>query len=70
MMTPEEKAGIDEELTRTLDPRAREIFLLCELHRVPLTEAALALGISLEEAARRLEEARRDLGLGQDRNLI
>ncbi len=69
-MTPEEEAGIDEALTRGLDPRAREIFLLCELHRVPLTEAALALGMSVEEAARLLEEARRDLGLGQDRNLI
>jgi DNA-directed RNA polymerase specialized sigma24 family protein len=69
-MTPEEEAGIDEGLTRSLDPRAREIFLLCELHRVPLTEAALALGMSVEEAARLLEEARRDLGLGRDRNLI
>ena len=69
-MTPEEEAGIDEALTRGLDPRAREIFLLSELHRVPLTEAALALGMSVEEAARLLEEARRDLGLGQDRNLI
>jgi len=63
-------ARIDEELARTLHPRGREIFLLCELHRVPLTEAALALGISVEEAGRRLEEARRDLCLGQDRNLI
>jgi len=70
MMTLEEKAGIDEELTRTLDPRAREIFLLCELHRVPLTEAALAPRISVEEAARRLQEARRERGRGQDRNLI
>jgi hypothetical protein len=35
-----------------------------------LTEAALAVGMSVEEAARLLEEARRDLGLGQDRNLI
>jgi RNA polymerase sigma-70 factor (ECF subfamily) len=69
-MTPEEQAATDEELTRTLDPRAREIFLLCELNRVPLTEAALALGISVEEGTRLLEEARRDLGLGQDRNLI
>jgi RNA polymerase sigma-70 factor (ECF subfamily) len=69
-MTPEEEAGIDEELIRGLDPRAREIFLLCELHRVPLTEAALVLGISVEEAARLLEETRRNLGLGQDRNLI
>ena len=67
-MTPEEEAGIDEALTRGLDSRAREIFLLSELHRVPLTEAALALGMSVEEAARLLEEARRDLG--QDRNLI
>jgi RNA polymerase sigma-70 factor (ECF subfamily) len=69
-MTPEEEAGIDEALIRGLDPRAREIFLLCELHRVPLTEAALALGMSVEEAARLLEEAHRDLGLGQGRNLI
>ena len=69
-MTPEEEAGTDEELTHTLDPRAREVFLLCELHRVPLTEAATALGMPLEEAARLLEKARRDLGLGGDKNLI
>lgn len=68
-MTPEE-AGTDEELTRTLDPHAREVFLLCELHCVPLSEAALALGIRLDDAARLLEEARRRLGLGEDRNLI
>jgi DNA-directed RNA polymerase specialized sigma24 family protein len=46
------------------------VFLLCELHRVPLTEAATALGMPLEEAARLLEKARRDLGLGGDKNLI
>jgi RNA polymerase sigma-70 factor (ECF subfamily) len=69
-MTPEEQAGTDEELTRTLDRQAREVFLLCELHRVPLTEAALALGVSVEQAARLLEEARRHLGLGQNRSLI
>jgi RNA polymerase sigma-70 factor (ECF subfamily) len=69
-MTPEEEAETDEELTRTLDRQAREVFLLCELHRVPLTEAALALGVSVEQAARLLEEARRHLGLGQNRNLI
>jgi DNA-directed RNA polymerase specialized sigma24 family protein len=69
-MTPEEEAGTDEELTHTLDPCAREVFLLCELHRVPLTEAATALGMPLEEAARLLEKARRDLGLGGDKNLI
>jgi DNA-directed RNA polymerase specialized sigma24 family protein len=69
-MTPEEEAWTDEELTRTLDPLAREVFLLCELHRVPLSEAAQALGIGLDDAARLLEEARRHLGLGEDRNLI
>jgi len=69
-MTPEEEAWTDEELTRTLDPLAREVFLLCELHRVALSEAALALGIRLDDAAELLEEARRHLGLGEDRNLI
>jgi RNA polymerase sigma-70 factor (ECF subfamily) len=69
-MTREEEAWTDEELTRTLDPLAREVFLLCELHRVPLSEAAQALGIGLDDAARLLEEARRHLGLGEDRNLI
>jgi DNA-directed RNA polymerase specialized sigma24 family protein len=69
-MTPEEEAGTDEELTRTLDPRVRVVFLLCELHRVPLAEAAVALGMPLEDAARLFEEARRDLGLGGDKNLI
>jgi DNA-directed RNA polymerase specialized sigma24 family protein len=57
-------------LTRALDPRAREVFLLCEHHRVPLTQVAVALGLPLEEAARLLEEARRDLGLGGEKNLI
>jgi RNA polymerase sigma factor (sigma-70 family) len=69
-LTPEEEAGVDEELTRALDPRAREVFLLCELHRVPLTQIAVALGLPLEEAAHLFEEARRDLGLGGDKNLI
>jgi RNA polymerase sigma-70 factor (ECF subfamily) len=69
-MTPEEEAVTDEELTRKLDPRAREVFLLCELHRVPIAEAAVALGKPLDEAARLLEEARRDLGLDGDKNLI
>jgi DNA-directed RNA polymerase specialized sigma24 family protein len=69
-MTPEEEAETDEELTRTLDPRARGVSLLCELHRVPLTEAAVALGIPLEEAAGLLEEARHNLGVDGDKNLI
>ena len=67
-MTPEEMAAADERLTRTPDPRAREVFLLYELHRVPLSETALALGLSVTETARLLEEARRDLGVVADRN--
>jgi len=42
----------------------------CELHRVPIAEAAVALGMPLDQAARLLEEARRDLGLDGDKNLI
>jgi RNA polymerase sigma-70 factor, ECF subfamily len=67
-MTPEEMAAADERLTRTTDPRAREVFLLYKLHRVPLSETALALGLSVTETARLLEEARRDLGVAADRN--
>ena len=67
-MTPEEMAAAKEQLTRTPDPRACEVFLLYELHRVPLSETALALGLSVTETARLLEEARRDLGVVADRN--
>ena len=42
----------------------------CELHRLPIAEAAVALGMPLDEAARLLEKARRDLGLDGDKNLI
>lgn len=66
---PEEVATADEELIRGLDPHMREMFLLCELHRLPLDEAAAALGLPLAEAARLLEEARRRLGLTADKNL-
>ena len=68
-MTPEEMAAADERLTRTPDPRAREVFLLYELHRVPLSETAFAVGLSVTETARLLEEARRDLGVAADRKL-
>lgn len=63
VISPEGQAAADEELTRTLDPRTREVFLLCELHRVPLPETALALGLSVTQTARLLEEARQRLGL-------
>ena len=63
VISPEGQAAADEELTRTLDPRTREVFLLCELHRFPLPETALALGLSVTQTARLLEEARQRLGL-------
>jgi RNA polymerase sigma factor (sigma-70 family) len=66
-MTPEEVAAFDEQLTRTIDPRAREVFLLYELDRVPSSETAFALGLSVPQTVRLLEEARRDLGVGADR---
>jgi RNA polymerase sigma-70 factor (ECF subfamily) len=65
-MTPEEVAAMDEELFRELDPRMREAFLMFELHRVPLREVALALGLPVSEAARPLEDARRRLGIGME----
>jgi RNA polymerase sigma factor (sigma-70 family) len=68
-MTPEEVTVFDEQLTRALDPRARQAFLLSELHRVPLSETALALGLSVPQTVSLLEEARRDLGVGADRKL-
>jgi RNA polymerase sigma-70 factor (ECF subfamily) len=58
-MTPEQTFAANEEFTRSLDSVTREVFLLCELHRVSLPQAALALGLSVEEAARRLAEAQR-----------
>jgi RNA polymerase sigma-70 factor (ECF subfamily) len=61
--TPEDGAAADEEFTRSLDPRAREIFLIHEVHGVPLPEAALAFGLSVEEAARLLADAQRRVGI-------
>ncbi len=69
-MTPEEVAAADEQLTRTRDPGAREVFLLYELHRVPLSETAFALGLSVTETARLHEEARRHLGVVADRKSL
>jgi DNA-directed RNA polymerase specialized sigma24 family protein len=67
--TPEELTAADEEFTRSLDPRTREVLLLSDLHRIELPEIALARGLSLSEAARRLVEARRRVGMEADRNL-
>jgi RNA polymerase sigma factor (sigma-70 family) len=61
--TPEDVAVADEEFAHSLDPRTREIFVVNELHGVPLSEAALAFGISVGEAARLLADARRRLGI-------
>jgi DNA-directed RNA polymerase specialized sigma24 family protein len=68
-MTPDQTALADEELVRGLDSRARETFLLFELHRVPLSEVAAALGITIEDAARLIEETRRRLGLGEEKQM-
>jgi DNA-directed RNA polymerase specialized sigma24 family protein len=61
--TPEAVAAADEELVRGVDPAQREAFLLFELYRVPLPEVAVALGRSVKEAARLIEEARNRFGL-------
>ena len=69
VMTPDDVTAADEELLRGLDPRAREAFLLFELHSVPLPEVAAALGTAIEDAARLIEEARRRLGLGEEKQM-
>jgi RNA polymerase sigma-70 factor (ECF subfamily) len=69
VMTPDEAASADEELVRDLDPKAREAFLLFELHGVPLPEVALALGVPVEEAERLIEQARTRLGLASEKQL-
>ncbi|OYD82406.1 hypothetical protein CHT98_20890 (plasmid) [Azospirillum brasilense] len=43
-MPPEQAAA--EAFTRSLDPRVRHVFLLAEVHRVRLPEAAMPLGLS------------------------
>jgi RNA polymerase sigma factor (sigma-70 family) len=68
--TPEQATATDEELLRALNPQAREAFLLFELHRVPLREVAISLGVSVEEAGRLIEEARHRLGLDADRQML
>jgi RNA polymerase sigma-70 factor (ECF subfamily) len=68
-MSPEDVAVEDEELTRSLDPREREAFLFFELHRSPLTEVAIALGLSVAETARLIEDARRRLGVGGEKQM-
>ncbi|UKJ76499.1 RNA polymerase sigma factor [Azospirillum brasilense] len=67
-MTPEQAAAAAEAFTRLLDPRARHVFLLAEVYRVPLPKAAMALGLSVPEAARWLADAVREVkpeGKGQ-----
>jgi RNA polymerase sigma-70 factor (ECF subfamily) len=60
-LSPEQAASADEEFARALGPREREIYLMVELYGLPLGEVALALGMSLEEAARRVADARKHL---------
>jgi DNA-directed RNA polymerase specialized sigma24 family protein len=61
-MNPEEAAAADEEFTRAIEPRAREAFLMHDLHGVPLEEIAVAFDVSLSEAAQLLVEGRRLAG--------
>ena len=59
--SPEQAAAAAEAFPRSVDPRTRHVFLLAEVYRVPLPEAARALGLSLPEAARRLADADRQV---------
>jgi RNA polymerase sigma factor (sigma-70 family) len=68
VMTPEDVAASDEQLIRGLDPKEREAFLLFELHRLPLREVAVGLGVSAAEAAQLIEDARKRLALTDDRS--
>ena len=58
-LSPEDAVAAYEQLTRSLDPRARQVFVLHTIHGVPLRDVAQALGISESEAKRLLAEASR-----------
>ena len=56
--THEEVAAFDEERARMPGPLRRLVFMLHDIHHVPLNETAQALEISVAEASRLLAEAR------------
>ena len=60
-LTPEEVVKAEESL-RALAPRTRLVYVLHDVHHLTLGEVAQALGISADEAARCLAEARRRAG--------
>jgi RNA polymerase sigma factor (sigma-70 family) len=62
-LSPEDAVAVDEQLTHSLAPRARQVFVLRTIHRVSLREVAQALGISVSEATHLLAEARRLVGV-------
>lgn len=62
-LSPEDAVAADEQFTRSLAPRARQVFVLHTIHRVSLREVAQALGISVSEA-RRASSPRRAAWLG------
>jgi RNA polymerase sigma factor (sigma-70 family) len=62
-LSPEDAVAADEQFTRSLAPRARQVFVLHTIHRVSLRDVARALGISGSEAKRLLAEARRLVGV-------
>jgi RNA polymerase sigma factor (sigma-70 family) len=63
-ISPEDATAADEEFSRSLNPREREVFLMYELHGVSLSEIALALGLSLSEASRLLADVLHRVGIG------
>jgi RNA polymerase sigma factor (sigma-70 family) len=62
-LSPEDAVAADEKFTRSLAPRARQVFVLHTIHHVSLRDVARALGISGSEAVRLLAEARRLVGV-------
>lgn len=61
-MTPEDAAAVDEGLVNALPRRSRQAFVMHDLHRVQLSEVALLLRLSVEEAAGLVADARRRFG--------
>ena len=64
-LTPEEVVEAEESL-RWIAPRTRLVYVLHDIHRLTLAEIARALGITPQEAARLLADARRHAGTKKD----
>lgn len=55
---PAEVVAASEELTRSLEPRMHQVFVMHDIYRVPLRDVAWALGISASDASQLLAAAR------------